>query len=111
MPAVLNALTPETVVGGSTRQIFELHKDTDFIELRLYVRILGIALTDIDTYVKVDRELPPSVATGPPSSPSKTQEKPKTVLELVYHTLESIHHRISEYFLSNGIQFVNWDYS
>jgi hypothetical protein len=86
LPSILNALTPTLAQNGGSQAIFALHKDTDFVDLKFFVEILGLALTDIDSYVKIDCALSPGSGGG--------HETSRSVLELVRHTLEYMHGRI-----------------
>ncbi|KAJ7287443.1 hypothetical protein C8J57DRAFT_1495884 [Mycena rebaudengoi] len=76
------------------RGIFELHEDTDYVNLGFYVQILAVAISNVEGYV---REEPPSKALVPktPESPGKpSTEKTDTLLMVVRSLVEGLHGRI-----------------
>ncbi|KAJ7072249.1 hypothetical protein C8F01DRAFT_1243317 [Mycena amicta] len=90
LAAVLNILSPT----NERKSIFELHEDTDYVELVSQVQILGIALSNVDGYVKQEAQQR-QLAPVPPSSPSKlNNEKPETILSRIRFAIETLHGNI-----------------
>ncbi|KAG6849823.1 hypothetical protein H0H93_004632 [Arthromyces matolae] len=68
---------------------FEMHDNTDFVDMSFYVRILSIAVTDVLGYVREERKKPQLSS----STDGTPQETP---LVLLRTALETLHGRISD---------------
>jgi hypothetical protein len=82
---------------------------TNYEDLRYYVDILGIALSDIDAYVAEERLNPHSLSDMAlelpgSASPRKSADKPLTMLEMVKNLLDIIHGKIGKcLFMGRGV--------
>lgn len=75
-----------------TRGVFELHEDTDFVDFAFHVRILAVAISNVEGYVLEEAR---ETAAVTPKSPGKSStEKPDTLLTIVHHAIENLHSRI-----------------
>ncbi|KAJ6625558.1 hypothetical protein B0H10DRAFT_2211860 [Mycena sp. CBHHK59/15] len=80
-----------------TREIFELYDNTDYVNMKFYVQILAVAISNVKRYVQQEQGpgLPDSPTHGTPKSPGKpSAEKTDTILTLVRSSVESLHGRI-----------------
>ena len=73
---------------------FELHENTDYVDMGFYVQILSVALSNVTAYVAKERKVPrPRSSTSPASAGPETQQ-PETMLELVVAAIQGLHSRI-----------------
>lgn len=90
---VIKQLQPYAKSSRSPPGKFALYEGTDYIDLGLYVAILGIAVSDLKGYVSQERQKPK--LSSVPESPGKA-ERPKTELQQLHAALETLHASICE---------------
>ncbi|KAG6903046.1 hypothetical protein C0995_007479 [Termitomyces sp. Mi166 len=74
---------------------FEQHDNTDFVDMTFYVRILGVAITNVVGYVMEERKAPrPRISSSANVTPSTQPQEPPLVL--LRTALETLHARISD---------------
>ncbi|KDR75827.1 hypothetical protein GALMADRAFT_140422 [Galerina marginata CBS 339.88] len=95
---VLDQLIPYSRSATTTPGKFALHEQTDYVDLGFYVSILAVAVSDIRGYVAQERQTFKSKkqADSLTESPTKNGEKPKTDLQLLHLSLETLHSNISD---------------
>lgn len=71
--------------------VFQIHDDSDYTTLWHYVRILGIALTDVELYNAAERHVSDNSA-----EPSPNKRKDKHKILLIHEALERLHAMIRE---------------
>ena len=71
--------------------VFQIHDESDYMMLWHYVRILGIALTDVELYDAAERDASDNSAE---LSPDKRKNKHKILL--IHEALERLHAMIRE---------------
>ncbi|KAJ7084483.1 hypothetical protein B0H15DRAFT_399988 [Mycena belliarum] len=82
-----------TTTKTGTRGIFELYSDTDYTDLAFHVRVLAVAISNVQGYVLEEARVSATVPTkGSPGKPFA--EKPDTVLTLMRNAIENLHSRI-----------------
>lgn len=89
------ALSPQMAGPDSetrTRGVFELHEDTDFVDFAFHVRILAVAISNVEGYVLEEARETAAVTPKSPGKPSA--DKPDTLLTIVHHAIENLHSRI-----------------
>ncbi|KAJ7703109.1 hypothetical protein B0H17DRAFT_1127442 [Mycena rosella] len=90
------ALAPEIAEvdpEARIRGVFDLHNDTDYTDLGFYVRVLAVAISNVQGYVLEEARAPAAPPT--PGSPGKpSTEKPDTLLMTVRNAIENLHSRI-----------------
>ncbi|KAJ7497381.1 hypothetical protein FB451DRAFT_1211251 [Mycena latifolia] len=90
------ALSPEMAQGDletPIRDVFDLDNDTDYTDLAFYVRVLAVAISNVEGYV-LEGARPPA-ASLPHGSPGKAStDKPDVLLTVVRNAIENLHSRI-----------------
>lgn len=71
--------------------IFELHEETDYVDMGYHIQLLAAALSDVDGYIALERIGGYRV----PVSPSKSgSDFPESPLQLVKVAIEALHDKI-----------------
>jgi len=72
---------------------FAIHEGTDYVDLGFYITILGVAVSNIRTYVSREREIKKvNVSEGS----SRGGERSKSLLQLLHGALETLHSNIGK---------------
>ncbi|KAF8973202.1 hypothetical protein BDZ97DRAFT_1912770 [Flammula alnicola] len=97
LPNVLEQLLLYSRSSSSPPGKFAVHDQTDYVDLEFYITILGVAVSNLRSYVTQERQTSRlrNSATRP-ESPSKNGEKVKTDLQLLHSALENLHSSISD---------------
>jgi len=80
---------------------FAIHEGTDYVDLGFYVTILGVAVSNIKTYVSQERDIKVS------ESLSKGGERGKSLLQLLHGALETLHSNIGKIIKSMSFLLTN----
>ncbi|KIM40065.1 hypothetical protein M413DRAFT_446218 [Hebeloma cylindrosporum] len=72
---------------------FAIHEGTDYVDLGFYITILGVAVSNIRTYVSREREIKKVKVS---ESPTRGGEKSKSLLQLLHSALETLHSNIAD---------------
>ncbi|KAJ8503138.1 hypothetical protein ONZ45_g11126 [Pleurotus djamor] len=87
LPNLLPLVDLLHVEGSSTRAVFQIRSDTNFVNMGYYVHILGVALSDVDLYAS--REDAMQHIRG-----DWREKPPKTPLQLIGLAIDQLHSRI-----------------
>jgi hypothetical protein len=83
---------------------FAIHEGTDYVDLGFYITILGVAVSNIRTYVSREREIR---QVNVSESLSKGGERSKSLLQLLHGALETLHSNIGK--IVNKLSFLLTD--
>lgn len=92
---VIDQLVPYSRTSTLPPGKFALHEKTDYVNLGFYTTILGVAVSNLRSYVVQERQLS-ALRNSTSFSPRRSGEKPKTDLQLLYASLETLHSNICE---------------
>ncbi|KAG5726394.1 hypothetical protein E4T56_gene9334 [Termitomyces sp. T112] len=92
---LLEELTRQRSATVDSPGKFEQHGKTDFVDMAFYVRILGVAITNIEGYVKEERKAPRPRRSSSANATSSTQPQ-EPPLVLLQTAIETLHARISD---------------
>jgi len=93
LPDILEHLIPSPKSNSLHPGKFAIHEGTDYVDLGFYITILGVAVSNIRTYVSQEQE---SKRIKVSESPSKASERGKCLLQLLHSALESLHSNIAD---------------
>jgi hypothetical protein len=74
--------------------IFDLHDETDYVDLGFYVYILSVALSNVKGWALEERK---HIGHHSPNKLGSGEDKPKTPLQVLCQALESLHSGISKW--------------
>ncbi|KAG5342717.1 hypothetical protein C0989_010685 [Termitomyces sp. Mn162] len=93
---LLEELTRQRSATVDSPGKFEQHGKTDFVDMTFYVRILGVAITNIEGYVKEERKAPRPRRSSSANATSSTQPQ-EPPLVLLQTAIETLHARICKH--------------
>ena len=72
----------------------EHHRETDYVNMGIYVQILSAALSNVMAYVARERKAPRPRSSTSGSSDNADKPQPDTMLELIVKAMMTLHSRI-----------------
>ncbi|KAF9070545.1 hypothetical protein BDP27DRAFT_1323448 [Rhodocollybia butyracea] len=90
-------LIPILTPGVTTPcQVFQVRRDSDYVEMGHYVQILAVALTDIPSYIPRQIAAAAALKAGRPVMNSPSKEKIETPLERLETCMTFVHRQITD---------------
>lgn len=72
----------------------ELHRNTDYVDMGIFVQILSAALSNVIAYVAKERKAPRPRSLPSGSLDNSDKPQPDTMLELIVKAMMALHSRI-----------------
>lgn len=98
LPPISEILNALLLTSSDQSGIFDLHDETDYVNLGFNVYILSVALSNVKGWALEEREESRSKPLGrhSPNKLGSGEDKPKTPLQVLCQALESLHSGISD---------------